>query len=725
MNARASFLHLLAALVPFASGSLAGPQVPPAGPTPGISVHAIRAEIVPEAHHLRVHDTIAIDPSTLSSPTVPFRFLLHENLTIDAMTLDGETVVWTAHEGFDPKHFWAKPDYAALAEMDHVREIEVTPPRAWRGTPHLTVRYSGAINDTLHPPREDYGRSFETTTGLIEARGVYLDGGTGWVPTIPDDLCTFEIEATVPGGWDVMSQGDTPVRESSDGHRQVRITCREPMDSIYLIAGPWQRMDAKHGMTDILVYLYKDDPELRTRYVEATARYLDRYESLLGPYPFSKFALVENFWETGYGMPSFTLLGSTVLRLPFIVQTSYGHEILHCWWGNGVYVDTDRGNWCEGLTSYMADHAYKEDESPAAAAEYRRDQLTAYLNFVRDARDIPLTAFRERHSGATQAIGYGKSLFVFHMLRKRLGDERFFGSLRAFYETHRFREASWEDLLASFEREGGIELSRFRDEWIVRTGAPALTLEATALEETRDGYRLAATLAQTEPVYTLDVPVRVLLADGSMTSATWSLASTSAPFEITTKVKPTRLVVDPEFDVFRRLDRLEIPPVLNQTMGADSTVIIVGESASAQLTAGYTTLRESLEREPGVRVISERDADLDALTGSAIWLLGPTRFDDRWKGASPPVMPPGIEAKDGSPPRSWLATKRHPTNPDLSWTRIELASSEHAAAIARKVPHYGRYSYLVFEGATNVGKGVWSLDQSPLIASFPGDDHAP
>ena len=33
------------------------------------------------------------------------------------------------------------------------------------------------------------------------------------------------------------------------------------------------------------------------------------YRGLIGPYPYQKFALVENFWETGYGMPSFTLLG--------------------------------------------------------------------------------------------------------------------------------------------------------------------------------------------------------------------------------------------------------------------------------------------------------------------------------------------------------------------------------------------------------------------------------
>ena len=35
--------------------------------------------------------------------------------------------------------------------------------------------------------------------------------------------------------------------------------------------------------------------------------------------------------------------------------------------------------------------------------------------------------------------------------------------------------------------------------------------------------------------------------------------------------------------------------------------------------------------------------------------------------------------------------------------------------ISTKVPHYGKYSYLVFEHARNVAKGTWPVTQSPLV----------
>ena len=56
------------------------------------------------------------------------------------------------------------------------------------------------------------------------------------------------------------------------------------------------------GATNVMAFLRTPDETLANKYLEATSQYLEMYRKLVGPYPFSKFALVENFWETGYGM---------------------------------------------------------------------------------------------------------------------------------------------------------------------------------------------------------------------------------------------------------------------------------------------------------------------------------------------------------------------------------------------------------------------------------------
>ena len=96
-------------------------------------------------------------------------------------------------------------------------------------------------------------------------------------------------------------------------------------------------MVEEKSVDDITVatYLLPQNKHLAAAYLGATAEYLSLYSDLFGAYPFQKFAVVENFFPTGFGFPSYTLLGGRVLQLPFIIHTSLGHEIAHCWWGTG------------------------------------------------------------------------------------------------------------------------------------------------------------------------------------------------------------------------------------------------------------------------------------------------------------------------------------------------------------------------------------------------------
>ena len=111
-------------------------------------------------------------------------------------------------------------------------------------------------------------------------------------------------------------------------------------------------------------------------------------------------------------MPTLTYLGVNVVRLPFIRSTSLGHEVLHNWWGNGVYPSYARGNWSEGLTTFMADYTYKERESAGAARQMRLEWLRDFTA-VPLGQDLPLAKFTSRTHGTSQIVGYHKAAMVF------------------------------------------------------------------------------------------------------------------------------------------------------------------------------------------------------------------------------------------------------------------------------------------------------------------------
>ena len=58
--------------------------------------------------------------------------------------------------------------------------------------------------------------------------------------------------------------------------------------------------------------------------------------------------------------------------------------------------------------------------------------------------------------------------------------------------------------------------------------------------------------------------------------------------------QPLRLDIDPEFDIFRRLDREEMPPALSQALGAKKMLILLPASANSTLLQAYREFAGSL-----------------------------------------------------------------------------------------------------------------------------------
>ncbi|MDO9171746.1 MAG: M1 family aminopeptidase [bacterium] len=337
----------------------------------------------------------------------------------------------------------ATPDTAVV-------RLQVNPvgrPLAAGETMQVTLAYAARWRESTADvtfSRENVGREIQ---GTISDEGIYLAASSYWLPLADKALHVYRLKVVTPAGWEPLTQGERTLHQEQDGQLTTVWESDEPSDSLTLIANRYQVTERDFGGVLGATYFLADEPALVETYLERTGAYLDMYREMIGPYPFNRFTTVENWFPTGYGMPGWTLLGGQVLRLPFIPTTSFGHEIAHNWWGNSVFVDAAGGNWCEGLTVYCADYHYKELESPAAAREYRRTLLKDYAAYVRDGRDLPLRDFRERHSGATRAVGYGKSMMVFHMIDEAIGRDAFLAALREVARTHLFREAAWDDFL--------------------------------------------------------------------------------------------------------------------------------------------------------------------------------------------------------------------------------------------------------------------------------------
>ncbi|MCU0615029.1 MAG: M1 family peptidase, partial [Desulfobacterales bacterium] len=418
-------------------------------------------------------------------------------------------------------------------------------------------------------------------SGTISEKGIFLLSGSGWLPVILNFSSSGLLTVKAPKGIIAVTAGKR-LGEINEGDYTIsRWEIGHPVRGLSLSAGNYHFFETKAGKVAIYAFLFPESEYLAKDYMDAAGKYIHMYESMFGTYPFPKFAIVENFFPTGYGFASYTLLGTQVLRLPFIIDTSLGHEIAHSWWGNGVYPDYSQGNWSEGLTTYVADYLFKERQSEKEARSYRLQMLRNYATLVNPSNDFPLADFTSRIDPVTKVIGYDKGAMFFHMLRKEVGEEFFRTALREIFARHLFQKTSWNDLRAVFEEISGKSLKLFFDQWINRKGAPQLLLEDVEFTQSSSGSLIKGKLVQKPPFFDLHVAIS-LETDREIIAKTISLHDESASFEYTMEGTPNTLTVDPDIDIFRKMYPSEIPPTINSLKASRSMLVVLADSLNIE-----------------------------------------------------------------------------------------------------------------------------------------------
>ncbi|MEE8478415.1 MAG: M1 family aminopeptidase, partial [Candidatus Neomarinimicrobiota bacterium] len=684
--------------------------------------HDISATIKPSDSFIAITDVIIISETQLGDG---LEFKLHH-----ALEIAPNKMITKLDKTVDAEDIGMDKDDVGSENALKLNVYKVNIPSDHKSELKLTLKYKGKIDSPVKQSDESYARGFSESPGIIWEKGVYLAGSTYWIPYFNNELVSFNLTTTAPIGWKTVTIGKRILDEKKENTHIDKWESPTPQEEVFLIAAPFNEYSFSMGAVTAYAFLRTPDEGIANKYLETTAQYMEMYRKLIGPFPYTKFALVENFWETGYGMPSFTLLGEKIIRFPFILHSSYPHELLHNWWGNSVYVDFETGNWCEGLTAYLADHLIKEQRGQAD--EYRRGILQKYTNYVTPENDFPLNRFRSRHDSPSEAIGYGKTSIVFHMLRRKVGDEQFIKGIQVFNRNNKFNRASFDDIRVAFEDVTNEDLKWFFKQWIDRIGAPEVVLDNVKVKRVKDFNNVTFTLEQIQDndVFYLDVPVTIVTEDGKHSEIV-EMNEKKARYSIFVKEKPLNLMIDPQFDLFRKLDPRESPPTFTKAYGAEQTLIVLPPEDSKD----YHFYRDFsdlwIEGQEDKFTIEAQD-NVDKLpTDKAIMLLGlDNKFaplvNNALKKYGSELLKDGVRYGKREllyDDNSFFISIVNPNDLRAVITFLSIGNKDAVEGLNRKLPHYGKYSYLAFSGSepTNIDKGQWSVNNSPLVKNI---DHS-
>lgn len=581
----------------------------------------------------------------------------------------------------------------------------------------VSVSYHGVIYDPVVN---------DQSNGLIAPEGATLFGGTYWYPIFPDTQANFDITVQTPADWHSLVQGQIASTSVENELRTSRFIEIYPQEEIYLVAGPFQKYEIENKSSKkIQVLLRKPESALAQSFLSLVDEYLEHYSQTIAPYPYSSFTVVENFWETGYGMPSFTLLGPKVIRLPFILNSSLPHEVLHNWWGNSVYVDYEKGNWCEGLTTYLSD--YWQQEKVGNDRGYRLNALMTYNDFVTSSpgKDFPLRKFRDRHNSSSQAVGYDKSMMFFHMLNFRFGKELFTKAIQDFYVGNQFQKVSFYEIQKSFEKVTNQNLEIFFSQWLDNQGAPQIELPDVKVMRWQDGsYSTTYVLKQTqETLYELSIPVIWELESGEQISQIARLSQNSEIFSLVTRSRPTKISVDPDFHIFRNIYAEERPATLSSVLGSPQ-VSFYYSSANLNAEKFAKIWAQSIEGKSTQHKIST--SEFEPAKDAAIVLVGDLNLFSAFMKTQLQEQKFTIKDKimmiDGQEinleESSTVLVTRLKENPKQAVVWVRWSKDNNPEEWASRLTHYGNFGVLVFKGRPAVLKTTWPVLQSPLQKSL-------
>ncbi|TAJ08273.1 MAG: M1 family peptidase [Nitrospirae bacterium] len=687
--------------------------------------HELSVELLPQQHRLRVTDRMTVTVPAGAPPS--FSWSLNPALHVTAVMHEGRPLRWDVQP----------PTGEGQAGRDRLRQVTVplAAPVAERRELKLEVRYEGLLDD---PPRESRQLRFVTpsdTEGHIGSEGVYLSGETHWYPDVEGSLPTFAVHVTLPEGWSAVTHGLQVARRVQNGHVVEDWEVTAKTEALSLVANrfvqahrAWKAPDGR--TVDVATYLFPEEAQLAEEYLAATVRYLDAYSRLLGPYPFPKFAVVENFFASGLGMPSFTLLGSGVVKRHYVQPYALGHEIVHSWIGNWVLNQREQGNWVEGLTTYLANYYYDElTGKPDQARDQRRLMLLSYAVYVRPEEDYPVAAFRQKTDQKDNAIGYQKTAMIFHQLRRELGEEVFWSAIRKLVAGYGGTYAGWADLERVFAAASGKELRWFFAQWVERPGAPLVTIAAVRADrppeaEPESGFRLTVRIGQSGEPYRLRLRLVADLAGGRTHEAWLEVQGAEQTLSVLMPGAPVRLRLDPDFDTFRRLPREQLPPMLNLYVTDRNRTLVLPVAEPATETAPYRELgRQVAAREPAITQLTDREPV--PAEGSLLILGGPMLNE----GTALMRQACGERVRlerdrftlDGTVYEgqgfALLLSCRRPDRPGSVTTLFYGLSPQAAAKVARLLFFYGWQSYVVFRDGAVVTRGDFSSVQDELEVS--------
>jgi aminopeptidase N len=328
-------------------------------------------------------------------------------------------------------------------------------------------------------------------------RQIWTQGETecnsNWFPTIngTQEKMTQELNITVPNEFVSLSNGTLEFSSMNGDGTRTDSWRQEQVHSTYLTmlaVGDFVITKDNWRGKELSYYTEPAYASTAKMVFGKTHEMMEFFSNKLGiEYPWDKYSqiVVRDFVSGAMENTTATVFfeGLNMSEGQYLDENHediIAHELFHHWFGNLVTAES----WAnlplnESFATYgeylWEEFKYGRDQADLKGLE----DMSIYLGNKRKTEpDVIRFDYADKEQMFDE-ISYHKGGRILHMLRKTVGDEAFFESLKLYLTRNSYKTAEIHDLRLAFEEITGMDLNWFFNQWFLASGHPVLTIQSS------------------------------------------------------------------------------------------------------------------------------------------------------------------------------------------------------------------------------------------------------
>ncbi|NCP45934.1 MAG: M1 family metallopeptidase [Flavobacteriales bacterium] len=382
-----------------------------------------------------------------------------------------------------------------------------------------------------------------------------------WFPTVDasNQKMTNEIAITVAEKYATLSNGILINSElNGNGTRTDFWEMNQP-HAPYLVMmaiGEYKVVKDKWRNIEVNYYVEEAFEPYAKDIFGLTPEMIEFYSNILGvDYPWQKYhqVVVRDYVSGAMENTSAVIFGDFVYQTKReMIDGSSGedviaHELFHHWFGDLVTCES----WSnlplnESFATYSEFlwNEYKHGNDKAAHG--LQQDLSGYLSQAKQTGPKDMIRFDyEDKEDMFDGHSYQKGGRILHMLRKYMGDEAFFASLKLYLDENKYTDVEMHQLRLACEKVTGEDLNWFFNQWFFAKGHPVLEINYEYNDSTKTQKVIVEQKQNFEEVPLYKLPFKIdIYANGKKETKEVVVDKVMNVFEFEASSKPDLVNVD-------------------------------------------------------------------------------------------------------------------------------------------------------------------------------------